>query len=211
MNVIHAELQKPSHEDWLFWTDVVIDRLSTCVKIYAHPPFDVRLIEKDSNAKKAAALDLLHRVHALIDGAETPTDSLADVAHHDEHVVSGLAMLLQEVLTLLPVLSSDMQTLLKSPWQAKHNGKLAEELFRGPRGRDNEGMGSGYPEHGRLPAVLKALLEREQVGDGRQPREALHRQTQTEAHPQPMRHAAGGQRRWADRGTSAMRSAGQIE
>ena len=50
---------------------------------------------------------------------------------------------------------------------------LASELFRGPMGNEEEGIGTGLPENGRLPEVLQNLLERERIGDGRQPREDI--------------------------------------
>ena len=207
------ETQKPSHEEWQRWAQVVLDRLTTCVHVFSRPPFeDVFMPEKERQEKNAKTVDLLRRIHALIDDAETPTDSLADVAHHDERVIAGLAVLMQETLERLPALSADMQKLLKSPWHDRCNGRLASELFRGPMGNEVEGIGSGHPEHGRLPEVLRTLLEREQTGEGRQPRAALHRHvgggaSETGGGPQRQTEV---KRRWADK-NSRLRSAGQVE
>jgi hypothetical protein len=203
---------KPSHEEWLRWADVVIDRLTTCVHTYSRPPYEeVFMAEQERQRKNAATVDLLHRIHALTEGSETPTDSLTDVAHHDERVIAGLATLLKETLDRLPELSTDMQKLLKSPWYDKCTGRLANELFRGPMNNEAEGIGSGHPEHGRLPEILHNLLERETTGDSRKPREELHRH-----HTQPghTAHAAKGptrdaNRRWTDK--SRIRTAGQVE
>jgi hypothetical protein len=212
--MVNQETQKPSHEEWLHWAQVVLDRLTTCVHTYSKPPYaDVFMADKERQAKNAKTLDLLRRIHPLIDEAETPTDSLADVAHHDERMIAGLAVLLQETLESLPELSTDMQKLLKSPWYDKCNGRLASELFRGPMGNLPEGIGTGLPEQERLPETLQNLLYREKTGDSRQPRQALHRHVghEQQAGKAPKRHTADDKRRWADRNSSIIRSAGRVD
>jgi len=206
-----VDTQKPSHEDWLHWAQVVIDRLTTCVHTYSKPPYDdVFMAEKERQTKNARTVDLLRRIHTLTDDAVTPTDSLADVAYHDERVIAGLTVLLQETLAYLPELSADMQKLLKSPWFDKCNGRLASELFRGSMGNLPEGIGSGYPEQGRLPETLQNLLSRERMGDSRKPRQALHRHTEQDG-TEPQRTASNDKRRWADRNSSSLRSAGRVD
>ena len=209
------ETQKPSHEEWLRWAQVVIDRLTTCVHVYSKPPhIDVFITEKERQDKNARALQLLRSIHTLTDEADTPTDSMADVAHHDERVIAGLGMLLREARAALPELSTDMQKLLKSPWFDNCNGRLANELFRGPMNHEPEGIGSGHSEHGRLPVSLENLFEREQSGDARQPREALHRHKEGRResdNPGPKRTTADSKRRWADRNSSSLRSAGRVD
>ncbi len=197
------ETQKPTRDEWVEWGQVIVDRLTTCVHIYSKPPYeDVFIPEKDRQAKNSATLDLLRRIHHLIDEAETPTESLADVAHHDERTVDGLALLMREALGLLPSLSADMQKLLKSPWFDHCNGRVASELFRGPMGDLPRGIGSGMAEQGRLPAVILAMLERENIGDGRQPRKDLHRHRATHeastADDGPVRKDVEVRRRWSD-------------
>lgn len=200
------QTQKPSHEEWLHWAQVVIDRLTTCVHIYTKPPHrDMFMLDHDRQAKNAKTIDLLHRVHTLTDEVDTPTESLAEVAHHDERVIAGLAVLMAETLERLPELSTDMQALLKSPWHSKCAGRLADELFRGPGGNEPEGIGSGHPENGRLPESLQNLLEREQSGESRRPREALVR-----GEDEPRRHDET-QRRWADKNSQFLRSAGRVD
>lgn len=202
---------KPSHDEWLHCAQVVIDRLSTCVHIYSHPPYDDAFIaDKERQDKNSQTLNLLRRVYSLVDGTGTPTDSLADVAHHDERVIAGLNVLMNEVLSRLPEISADMQHLLKSPWFDKCNGRLASELFRGPMGNEPEGIGSGHVEHGRLPEVIHNLLEREQVGVRRQPRQALHRASNDR---RPVRASGDIEtlRRWTDVNSQQLRIAGRVE
>lgn len=201
-------IHKPSHEDWLHWGHVVIARLTSCAHIYSKPPHaDVFMPDQERQAKVANTVDLLRRIHALTDEADTPTESLAEVAYHDERVIAGLEVLMRETLARLPEVSSDMQKLLKSPWHSQCTGRLADELFRGPMGKEEEGIGSGHPEHGRLPEILQNLLEKEQTGDIRRPREDLHRQN---GDAEPQRHDAS-QRRWADKNSRLLRSAGRVE
>lgn len=209
-------LEKPSREEWVRWAGVVIDRLTTCVRVYSHPPFeDVFMADRERQDKNAKTLSLLKRIHTMTDEAETPTGSLKELADHDERVVAGLSVLLRETLSRLPALSSDMQFLLKSPWFDKCNGRLASELFRGPMGNEPEGIGSGYPEHGRLPEVLESLLEREETGDYRRPREALHRHAQAgdsvDSYAGPQRSDDDTLRRWTDKNSQYMRSAGRVD
>ncbi len=165
---------KPAHEEWMRWAEVVIDRLTTCVHVYSKPPHDGDFMpEAERQAKNAKTLDLLRRIHGLTDDASTPSDSFEDVENHNERVIAGLRVLMQETLERLPDLSTDMQKLLKSPWFDKCNGRLANELFRGPMGNEEEGIGSGQPEHGRLPEALTDLLEEEEMGDIRSSREVV--------------------------------------
>ncbi|MDX2027977.1 MAG: hypothetical protein SFW62_05025 [Alphaproteobacteria bacterium] len=200
---LQAVALKPAREEWFRWAGVVIDRLTTCVHIYSKPPHDdVFVADSERQGKNGRTLDLLRRIHALTDEADTPTDSLDDLEHHDERVIAGLAVLLRDMMNLLPDLSADMQKFLKSPWYDNCNGRLATELFRGPLGREPEGIGSGYTEHGRLPLALQELLEQEQAGDTRPMRDALHREDK------PQRQDEAQQRR---RNPRYLRSAGQVE
>lgn len=163
-------MQKPGFDEWVHWAQVVIDRLSICAHIYSKPPHpDAQIEDSIRQERQAQVADLMRRLHALLDETETPSDSVDGVDHHYEQVVGGLALLLDETLKKLPELSIDMQKLLQSPWQNKCNGRVAESLFRGPLGNEVEGIGDGRPEHGRLPASLKDLLEREQNGESRGP------------------------------------------
>ena len=209
-----ADTQKPSHGEWIEWAQVVVDRLTTCVHTYSRPPYeDVFMIEKERQTKNDAALSLLRRIHALIDESETPTESLGDVARHDERVIDGLSLLFAEAVGMLPSLSSDMQTLLKSEWYDKCNGRIASELFRGPMGDLPQGIGSGYAEQGRLPSVLAGLLERERIGDLRIPRKELHRHESKVSEDDvddlmPERVDLDVKRRWADKNS---RTAGAVE
>jgi len=197
--------QKPSVEEWLRWAGISIDRLTECVHVYKKPPNnDAFMAEAARQHKTDAALKLLHRIHALVDKSDTPTDSVQDVHVYDEQTIDGIALLFRETLEVLPTLSEDMQALLKSPWQKNFPNKTAERVFAA--GKDGiEGLGSGYSEHGRLPAVLTSLLEREQMGDTRHPREALLR------HGEPRRHDAEGRQRWAEQNSRFLRTAGRVE
>ena len=193
---------KPACEEWLHWAQVAVDRLTTCVHTYSKPPhMDVFMSDEERQAKNGDTLDLLRRLHRQIEAAESESPARPTAAQ-DETFIQELSLLLHETLRRLPLLSEDMQKLLKSPWFEKCNGRLATELFCGPMGRESEGIGSGQPAHGRLPQQLEALFEREQMGDSRPPRVA------TESHPH--RHDET-HRRWADNNTRFLRSAGRVE
>ncbi|MDE1902028.1 MAG: hypothetical protein KGI37_10355 [Alphaproteobacteria bacterium] len=197
--------QKPGIEEWLYWAEVVVDRLSDCVHTYKRPPYaDVFIPEGQRQIRIEDTVKLLHRVHALSDQAETPTDSIADVHRYDERLIDGMAVTFSETLRALPHLSTDMQKLMKSPWQSHFPNKIAQTLFLGD-GDEAHGIGSGHIEHGRLPEALFNLIEREKMGDMRRPREELLRQGE------PRRNDAAGRARWAQKNGGFLRSAGRVE
>jgi hypothetical protein len=197
--------QKPGVEEWLHWAEVILDRLTDCVHLYKKPPATGGFmpdIERQQKSEKA--LNLLHRLHALVDKSDTPSDSIRDVHSHDEQIIDGFAVLFRETLRTLPQLSEDIQKLLKSPWQGKFTTKIAQTLFAGA-GDESQGIGSGHPEHGRLPEALFNMLEREEIGDIRRPREALLRTGE------PRRHDTEGRDRWSKENAKFLRTAGRIE
>lgn len=199
----NKKLLKPSAEEWVNLAQAVVDQLTTCVHVYSKPPFeDVFMPDSERQERNARALYLLHRVHKVVDETEAPWESLVSKHQQDEKAIEDLKPLLEEALALLPTLSSDMQKLLKSSWHNHCNGRLANELFRG-KNSEKEGLGTGYPEHGRLPEALQNLLEREQIGDSRVLREKILRDG-------PRRHENDLQR-WAETNSRILRSAGRIE
>lgn len=205
---IGTESQKPSYEEWMYWTQVVVDRLREIVRVYSHPPFeDVFIPENEKQFKLAQTVDCLRQLHTLTDDAEDGNGRVAPevLAERDEHLIAGLQPLFRDILRRLVPLSCDMQKLLKSPWYENCVGQAAIKLFRGPEGRLNEGIGSGSVEHGRLPSVIEDLLEREKMGDDRPVR--------SEA---PPKGAVKLQReelakRWGRKNSSFLRSAGRMD
>ena len=129
---------------------------------------------------------------------------MSDAHIHDEQTIRGLAVLFDELIQSMPELSADMQKLLKSPWHSKFSSQQAEVLFSG-LDSELQGIGSGCSEHGRLPAVLAELLEREQVGETRLPRQDLLR------HGEPRRNDPDSRRRWVEQNSKFLRSAGRVE
>ena len=197
--------QKPKVEEWQHWAGIVMERYTTMAHVYDKPPHeDIFMPEKNLHARKTKIIELLHRMHALIDETAMPSDSVPNAHDHDERTIAGLSVIFQEVLEQLPAYSTDMQKLMKSRWDNHCNGRIASELFRG-RENENEGIGTGSPEHGRLPAVLLALIDREQAGDSRKPREELLQQGE------PRRQNDESRRNWSERNSSYMRSAGRME
>jgi hypothetical protein len=203
--------QKPKMEEWLHWAGIIMERLTTCAHVYDKPPHeDIFMPEKNRNARKTKIIEILQRIHALADEVHTPSDTVANANHHDEQIVPGLAALFQEVLQNLPSWSTDMQKLMKSRWDNHCNGRIASELFRG-RESEKEGIGTGMPEHGRLPEVLFNLLDREQAGDGRPARQELEQNGESHlANDEPQRHSDEPRRR-AERHGSLLRSAGRVD
>ncbi len=163
---------KPSYDEWMYWTQVLVNRLTAIVHVFGHPPYeDVFMAEKERQDKMAQALSALRYLHELTDKYELSLpQNDDDAATQEEILLESLAPAFQEVLGLLPQWSKDMQYLLKSSWVRDCRGRVAQTLFCGPENRLVEGLGSGVPENGRLPEVIEKMIDREASGDGRTPR-----------------------------------------
>ena len=198
---------KPSIEEWLFWANIVIERLTDCAHVYGQKealPSGVFMAEAERQKKTEATVAMLRRIYILVDQSETPTASIAEAHIHDERTINGLAVLFEALLQDMHELSADMQKLLASPWHSKFPNKIAQTLFFGSDD-ESHGIGSGTPEHGRLPAMLTELIEHEQIGDTRLPRQDFLRQGE------PRRHDADSRRRWMEQNSKFLRSAGRVE
>jgi hypothetical protein len=205
--MITRQPQKPSIEEWLHWGEVVVDQLTGCVHVYKKPPHSESLSfmpDAERQQKSDFIVKILRRLHPLLDQSTTPSDSIADAHRHDERTISSLTVIFNEALKNLTWLSSDMQKLLKSPWMSNFPNKAAENLFFGMED-ESQGIGSGRVEHGRLPASLADLIEREEAGETRRPREEWLRQGE------PRRHDVEARARWAEQNGKFLRSAGRVE
>jgi len=198
---------KPSFDEWMYWAQVIVDRLTTVTHVYGNPPHpDVFIVEKERQSKLTDTVAVMRKLHEMTDDYEMslPRDA-QDVAEREATLIDGLVPVFKAVQERLPTWSIDMQRLLKSPWQNSCAGKLATILFRGPDNRLKEGIGSGMVENGRLPEVIAELLDREAAGGDRAPRVEKPRLTQ------------GGMRRediarlWAKHNSSFLRSAGRMD
>lgn len=198
---------KPSFDEWMYWAQVVVDRLTTVTHVYGNPPHpDVFISEKERQEKLAMTVKVMRQLHDLTDAFELslPRDE-ADTAQREAELIARLQPLFRGLLERMPQWSMDMQKLLKSPWMTSCSGKLATILFRGPDGREKEGLGSGMVEHGRLPAQLEDMLDREAAGGERAPRVEKPR------HADPRMRREEIARLWAKQNSSFLRSAGRVD
>jgi len=206
-NMSGFENIKPSFDEWMYWVQVIVDRLTTVTHVYANPPHaDVFIAEKDRQAKLTDTIDVMRKLHEMTDAYELNLPhNVADMVQREASLIENLVPVFKEVLARLPTWSIDMQKLLKSPWQHSCAGKLATILFRGPEGRLIEGIGSGMVENGRLPEVLAELIDREAAGGDRAPR------------VEKPRLVKGGMRReeiarlWGKHNSSFLRTAGRMD
>ena len=166
------ETIKPSYDEWMYFTQVVLDRLSTITQIYKEPPHpDAYMREKERQEKLGMTVAVMRQLHTLTDEPAFgfPKED-HDTTALEEGLIAQLQLVMVDVLAKLPVWSADMQHLLKSPWMQNCAGKTATVLFRGPERREEEGIGSGMVEHGRLSAKLAAMMDLESAGGERAPR-----------------------------------------
>lgn len=198
---------KPSFDEWMYWAQVIVDRLTTVTHIYGNPPHpDVFLAEKERQTKLNDTVAVMRKLHEMTDDYELKIPSSAvDVEQREVALIDALQPVFREVMARLPMWSVDMQRLLKSPWQNSCAGKMATILFRGPEGRLKEGIGSGMVENGRLPEVIAELLDREAAGGDRAPRVEKPRLAQSRMRREDIA------RLWAKQNSSFLRSAGRMD
>ncbi|MDD3029429.1 MAG: hypothetical protein PHS57_04000 [Alphaproteobacteria bacterium] len=195
------ERLKPSLNEWASAADSLAMRLTECVHVYKHNT-DVFMSEIERQQKTEQVIKLLQKLHSLLDETDAPEVVVARTEARDEKIVKEFNLLFVDALKALPGLSSDMQKLLRSPWMKEFTSKIAECLFFGDN-EEEKGIGSGYPEHGRLPAVLADLLDREDMGDVRLPR--------TSDGETPSRHDIEGSLRWVQQNSAFLRTAGRVD
>lgn len=197
---------KPSYDEWMYWAQVVIDRLTTITHVYSQPPHpDVFIREKERQEKLSYTVGVMRHLHDLTDEHEMSFPKNAvDTAQREDGLIVALQPVFADVLEHLPIWSQDMQRLLKSPWASTCAGKLATILFRGPDGREDEGIGSGMVDNGRLPARLAEMMDREAAGGDRAPRIDKPRTAESRMRREDLA------RLWAKQNSSFLRSAGRI-
>jgi len=198
---VTQQFQKPSIDEWTRVAETVADRLTECVHTYKHNTY-IFMAESERQHKTSFVIKILQGLHSLLDQAEMPSELVANTQESDEQVIVGLTGLFNESLEALPWISTDMQKLLKSPWMKGFPDKVAQSLFWG-NGDESKGIGSGLPEHGRLPGVLSRLLEQEAMGDVRPPRDS--------SAGEPCRHDVDASTRWAEQNRDFLRKAGRVD
>ncbi len=200
------ENAKPSYDEWMYWAQIVIDRLTTVAHVYAKPPHsEIFFVEKERQERLMNTTSIMRRLHDLTDEHEfsIPKDATEEKAY-EENLITMISPLFYDVMRRLPEWSEDMQKLLQSPWSRDCAGRLASILFCGPDGRLAEGLGSGMVENGRLPASLAALLDREEAGGNRAPR--IEKPRFAEKHMRREELAS----LWSKKNSSFLRSAGRM-
>jgi len=200
---VTQQYRKPGIDEWTRVAETLADRLTECVHTYKHNTY-IFMAESERQHKTAFVIKILQKLHSLLDQAEMPSELVANIQESDEQVIAGLFVLFREALGALPWLSSDMQKLLKSPWMKGFPDKVAQSLFLG-NGDETKGIGSGLPEHGRLPGVLSRLLEQEEMGDVRPSRDP------SAGEREPRRHDVDASTRWSEQNSGFLRKAGRVD
>lgn len=204
-NTTSETLTKASFDVWLRWADVLAARLGTVRQVYADHAMAEAAVKTGGYLSRlrfvldgALAQHLAHQRYAALNQSLAGQDRFVDMQ------IQALASVFRAVLADFPTLSGDMQTLLHSRWEGNCNGRLASDLFRGPMGTLNEGIGSGYPRDKQLPGVLDQLLQVEATGSSRMPR-------QTTLSPEEQQRWQETSRRWAMMNSRHLRSAGRVD
>lgn len=155
--------QLSTYAIWQKWAKILQRQLERIAEIY-----DVH--EEGHEASRLK--DYIERLKLFID----PVAHAQELARRNYEVkgsvrklyvlsLISLQQLYREALHFLPQISEDMQRLLNSPCQGNCNGRTASDVFKGPHGTENEGIGSGLPdENGGLPGMLQQLLEKADAG-----------------------------------------------
>lgn len=196
---------KPSFDVWLRWAEVLCQRLEAVYQVYE---------DHGAHDKATRAVIGLSRLHSILAGKLAQHLSVLPYAQlqqmtaggnrFEEAQITALTGIFHTALRELPDISKDMQKLLKSSWHGECNGRLASDLFKGPRGSVNEGIGSGLARDGMLPMALEQLLQQEQMGGIRTP-------SQTGLSAEQQQRWMETSRRWAARNSVHLRRAGRVE
>jgi hypothetical protein len=194
--------EKPGIGEWVRAGEVLADRLTECVHVYKHNTYSF-MSESDRQNKSDFVIKILHRIHKLLDKDDKSSGSVSGSSKSDEETIGGFQAIFRDALKALPWVSIDMQKLLKSPWMKGFPDKIAESLFLG-NGEDDTGIGSGYPDDGRLPGVLADLFEREDMGEIRPPRE-------DDVSDEPSRRDEEARSRWHKQNNDFLRKAGRVD
>ncbi|MDD3370225.1 MAG: hypothetical protein PHE27_00210 [Alphaproteobacteria bacterium] len=190
--------RKPRMEEWVEAAEVLADRLTECVHTYKHNTY-IFMAEAERQHKTDLVIKILQKLHAALDESDNPTASGNRVV--EKRLVDSFVSLFTEALKVLPWISVDMQKLLKSPWMKGFPGKVSESLFWG-NGEERKGIGSGLPEHGRLPEWLTDIMDREEVGEVRPARSETG---------EPSRKDKEAADRWHEQNAGFLRTAGRVE
>lgn len=190
--------QKPGVAEWVEAAEVLADRLTECVHAYKHNTY-IFMAEAERQRKTDLVIKILQKIHLSLDKSDEAAEH--NDAQGDDEIAASFFGIFSEALKVLPWVSTDMQKLLKSPWMKGFPGKVAESLFWG-NGDERKGIGSGLPEHGRLPGWLADLIDREEVGDVRPTRETT---------AEPSRNDKEGSDRWHEQNAGYLRTAGRVD
>jgi hypothetical protein len=193
-----AQTTKASFEEWTRVTGALVKRLQSAAAIYKQNRLDgkasdieVFLVKMRQSSGQPVGTSEQVTPYVVLHANEL------DANKFDELRITALAGLFKEVLGQLPDVSNDMQQLLQSGWTGECNGRIASDLFKGPLGTHNEGIGSGFVTDGQLPWVIDNLLDREATGSDRPQRTKV-------AGSEELQQRADMARRWAQ--TSTLRS-----
>jgi hypothetical protein len=155
--------QKSTYENWQKWAKILDQQLKLTLDVYA---------EHNEGNAAAPVRKLAERLELFID----PVKNAAELALRNYDVkgsvnkiyllsLTMLQSIFREALTQLPKISADMQRLLKSPCFGNCVGRVASDIFKGPRGEAQQGIGNGEIDvYGFLPWMLAKLIEEADVG-----------------------------------------------
>jgi len=204
-NKTAPEQPKASFDVWLRWSDVLATRLETVKQVYVDHGVETEVPRISTYLSRlrfvldgALAQHLAHQPYAALKQMDQGQEKFTEMQ------IQALAGIFRALLVDFPKISSDMQKNLDSRWEGQCNGRVASDLFRGPIGTLNEGIGSGHPRDGQLPGVLEQLMHLEEGGSARTPR-------QTTLSPEEQQRWQETARRWATVNSKHLRGAGRMD
>jgi hypothetical protein len=161
---------KSTYDVWQGWAKALQQQLKLVDSVYA-----------DNKEEGAEIVAILERLRLFID----PVANASELAQQNYDVKGSLAKLyllalnmlegvFRDTLRILPQVSEDMQRLLDSPPLGICKGRLASDIFKGPHGTENFGIGRGVSdEAGYIAHALAKLLDELEIGGEPYLREGL--------------------------------------
>jgi hypothetical protein len=153
---------KPTYAIWKHWSEVLAARLRIVASVYQeYSPQHAHTGDPRARQMEAVAAQLIHIFEpAKLDPGLPVFQTLEESRKVEDMKIFLAVKIFREILKRLPFISSEMQHSLDCSWKDPI-GRLATDLFKGPKGFPDYGILSGKPEDGGLPAVMKKLLELE--------------------------------------------------
>lgn len=185
--------QRAPFNDWWYWSECLVKRFKTIAEIYKEYGEKERSEQANDWAKRIKDNCMVPVMEAR-KGMNTD-EQKAKVKELEEEAIFNAAQMFRDILTNFPFISQAIQDFLYINWEEckwpeeeddrdeydEETGLVIKkkkkgggdtrmnELFWGPRARQDEGIRSGKVADGGLPGILFNMVQAEKTASNRSP------------------------------------------